>query len=267
MRSAYSIKIYRLGYYQGNGARLIDTIPAIADSRQERSPRAQPTQRQRSTTAAPGRCRRHGASRPSAVSGVYIARLIRSDTGGDSHIPFIVRNDGNTSQVLFQTSDTTWQAYNTYGGSDFYSGDDNGRAYKVSYNRPFNTRGNQNGRDFLFSNEYPMIRFLEQNGYDVSYVSGLDTSRRPEPTHQAQGLPVGRTRRVLVEGTARKRHGRPRRGREPRLLRRQRRLLEDAVGAFSGRNEHRPIGHWSASRTPGRTPRSTPSRRADPDLA
>ena len=31
------------------------------------------------------------------------------------------------------------------------------------------------GRDFLFSNEYPMIRFLEQNGYDVSYVSGLDT--------------------------------------------------------------------------------------------
>ena len=78
----------------------------------------------------------------SAVSGVYIARLIRSDTGGDSHIPFIVRNDGNTSQVLFQTSDTTWQAYNTYGGSGFYLGDGNGRAYKVSYNRPFNTRGN-----------------------------------------------------------------------------------------------------------------------------
>ena len=24
-----------------------------------------------------------------------------------------------------------------------------------------------------------MIRFLEQNGYDVSYVSGLDTDRRP----------------------------------------------------------------------------------------
>ena len=81
--------------------------------------------------------------------------------------------------MLFQTSDTTWQAYNTYGGSDFYLGGGNGRAYKVSYNRPFNTRGNDNGRDFLFANEYPMIRYLEQNGYDVSYVSGLDTSVDP----------------------------------------------------------------------------------------
>ena len=45
----------------------------------------------------------------------------------------------------------------------------------MSYNRPWSTRGVENGRDFLFSNEYPMIRFLEQNGYDVSYVSGLDT--------------------------------------------------------------------------------------------
>ena len=107
---------------------------------------------------------------------MYIARLIRTDTGGDSHIPFIVRNDGNTSKVLFQTSDTTWQAYNTYGGSNFYWGGANGRAYKLSYNRPFNTRALEHGRDFLFANEYPMIRFLEQNGMDVSYVSGLDTS-------------------------------------------------------------------------------------------
>ena len=89
--------------------------------------------------------------------------------------PFIVRNDGNTSQMLFQTSDTTWQAYNTYGGSDFYQGGGNGRAYKVSYNRPFNTRGSDYGRDFLFANEYPMIRYLEQNGYDVSFTCPVRT--------------------------------------------------------------------------------------------
>ena len=52
-----------------------------------------------------------------------------------------MRNDGNTSKVLFQTSDTTWQAYNTYGGSNFYWGGGNGRAFKLSYNRPFSTRG------------------------------------------------------------------------------------------------------------------------------
>ena len=134
--TAYSIKIYRLGYYQGNGARLMDTDPVGPDAREESA----------------GLCHRPATDifdcgtwsvsaswnvPATAVSGVYIARLIRSDTGGDSHIPFIVRKDGNTSQVLFQTSDSTWQAYNPYGGSDFYLGNDNGRAYKVSYNRPF----------------------------------------------------------------------------------------------------------------------------------
>ena len=83
-----------------------------------------------------------------------------------------------TPTVVFQTSDPTWQAYNTYGGSDFYQAATNGRAYKVSYNRPVLTRGGIGGRDFFFTNEYPMIRFLEQNGYDVSYIAGVDTDRR-----------------------------------------------------------------------------------------
>ncbi len=173
--SAYSIKIYRLGYYQGDGAREVATVsPSVS------LPQNQPACATDADTEIYD-CGTWAVSAswsvPSAaVSGVYIARLIRSDTGGSSHIPFIVRNDGNQSKVLFQTSDTTWQAYNTYGDSDFYQGRARDRAYKVSYNRPFNTRGLSYGRDFLFSNEYPMIRFLEQNGYDVSYVSGLDTS-------------------------------------------------------------------------------------------
>ena len=141
--------------------------------------------------------------------------------------------------MVFQTSDTTWQAYNTYGGSSFYQGMDNGRAYKLSYNRPFATRAWSDGRDFLFSNEYPMIRFLEQNGYDVSYVSGLDTDLDAKPAHQAQGVPVGRPRRVLVEGPARQRRGRPRRRRQPGVLLRQRGLLEDPLGAVAGRQQHR----------------------------
>ena len=70
----------------------------------------------------------------------------------------------------------------------------------MSYNRPFTTRGNDNGRDFLFANEYPMIRFLEQNGYDVSYVSGLDTSADPNLITKHKIVHVRRTRRVLVEG-------------------------------------------------------------------
>ena len=57
-----------------------------------------------------------------AVSGIYFAKLTRTDTGGASHIVFVVRDDAGHSDLLFQTSDTTWQAYNDYGGNSLYAG-------------------------------------------------------------------------------------------------------------------------------------------------
>ena len=53
-------------------------------------------------------------------------------------------------------------------------------AYAVSYNRPIITRGGgiaAGPQDFIFGVEYPAIRWLEQNGYDVSYMSGVDLDR------------------------------------------------------------------------------------------
>ena len=51
------------------------------------------------------------------VSGVYIAKLVREDgIAGENHIPFIVRDDDSHSDIVFQTSDLSWQAYNTWGG-------------------------------------------------------------------------------------------------------------------------------------------------------
>ena len=58
---------------------------------------------------------RHGA-----VSGIYVAKLKRLDTGGASHIVFVVRDDARQADVVVQTSDTTWQAYNQYGGGSLY---------------------------------------------------------------------------------------------------------------------------------------------------
>ncbi|MBK5215939.1 MAG: DUF4082 domain-containing protein [Propionibacteriales bacterium] len=174
--SAYSITIYRTGYYGGDGARKITTITPSAPL-----PQNQPQCITEATTQLYD-CGSWAVSASwnvpaTAVSGVYIARLKRTDTGGASQITFIVRDDLSRSDVVFQTSDPTWQAYNSYGGSNFYYGGANGRSYKQSYNRPIATRGGIGGRDFYFSNEYPMVRFLEQNGYDVSYISGVDTDR------------------------------------------------------------------------------------------
>src|SRR5204863_9319024 len=105
-----------------------------------------------------------------AVSGLYLARLVRNDNGGASLIPFLVRNDASHSDLTFQTSDQTWQAYNSYGGNSLYTCSVNcpsgsPAAYKgasmVSYNRPFRTALDDGGRSWLMATEYPMIRFLE----------------------------------------------------------------------------------------------------------
>lgn len=173
---AYSIQIFRTGYYQGLGARKIADVTPSATL-----PQTQPQCVTDATTELYD-CGNWAQSASwtvptDVVSGVYIALLTRSDTGGKSQITFIVRNDASTAPVLFQTSDPTWQAYNTYGGSDFYQGAANGRAYKISYNRPVVTRGDNSGRDFYFANEYPEVRFLEKNGYNVAYMAGVDTDR------------------------------------------------------------------------------------------
>ncbi|MGB3376349.1 MAG: N,N-dimethylformamidase beta subunit family domain-containing protein, partial [Microbacterium sp.] len=177
--AAYTIDVYRTGWYQGLGARFIQSVPVTATL-----PQVQPECISDIATELYD-CGTWGVSASwnvptDAVSGVYVAKLIRSDDGGASHIIFIVRNDGSHSDVVFQTSDPTWHAYNTYGGSDFYQGAANGRAYKISYNRPFATRGGVEKRDFYFSAEYATVRFLERNGYDMTYIAGVDTDRRGE---------------------------------------------------------------------------------------
>ncbi|WP_240771405.1 DUF4082 domain-containing protein [Nocardioides sp. GY 10113] len=174
--SSYDIDIYRIGYYDGDGARLITSIEPSAPLPQQQPQCVSDVQ------TALYDCGNWMVSASwtvptAAVSGVYIAHLKRRDTGASSHITFVVRDDSNTSDLVFQTSDPTWQAYNDYGGADFYTGGENGRAYKISYNRPVITRGGPGGRDFFFANEYPTIRFLERNGYDVSYIAGVDTDR------------------------------------------------------------------------------------------
>ena len=103
--------------------------------------------------------------------------------GGSNHIAFVVRDDASTSALYFKTSDATWQAYNGYGGTSLYVGAGlaNNHASKVSYNRPFITRNGGGGggvmEDWLFNSEYPMIRFLERNGYDMSYTTDVDVVR------------------------------------------------------------------------------------------
>ena len=179
--SNYRIDIYRLGYYAGLGARKVASVEPTASL-----PQSQPACLTESSTALVD-CGDWSVSASwdvpaTATSGIYIAKLVREDgVSGASHIVFIVRDDDGGSELLFQTSDTTWQAYNRYGGNSLYVGPKpTKRAYKVSYNRPFTDRGGSQGQreSWLFNAEYPMVRWLEANGYDVSYFTGVDAAQR-----------------------------------------------------------------------------------------
>ena len=195
----FHLDIYRIGYYNGAGARRVASIENQAGIKQLSC----------MSDVATGLvdCGNWTVSAQwsvpaDAVSGVYVAKVLREAThtlpvnGGDltegSHIVFVVRDDERKADVLFQTSDTTWQAYNRYGGASTYcapagigvsntgtpyeSGPCPNRATKSSYNRPFDTRVTSPS-SWFFSAEYPMIRFLEANGYDTKYWSGVDTDR------------------------------------------------------------------------------------------
>ena len=78
---AYQINIYRIGYYQGNGARLVATIPSSQTLVQ-----VQPNPLYNSTTgmydAGNWAVSASWAVPSDATSGVYLADLVRMTRGG-----------------------------------------------------------------------------------------------------------------------------------------------------------------------------------------
>ena len=178
---SYTLKIYRLGYYNGMGARLQANLGSFTAV-------AQPAGIADPTTGLVD-CSNWSESATwtvpnTAVSGYYVVKL-QDGSGNINNIVFIVRDDASTSKIYFQSNDETWQAYNAYGGSNVYNGTTgypSGHAVKLSYNRPFfiyNTGflTNNFGSDWYMNDSYPMIRWLERNGYDLSYTTDVDVAR------------------------------------------------------------------------------------------
>ncbi|MBP1806867.1 N,N-dimethylformamidase beta subunit family domain-containing protein [Rubellimicrobium aerolatum] len=203
--SDYQVEVFRLGYYGGAGAREVaswtNTNATVQAQALYDESRALVDAGNWSVTDS-------WDIPADAVSGVYLARVQRLDASGNpiagavNQIPFVVRNDGVAADIVLQTSDTTWQAYNGWAGNNGQVGANLygdptdtvvhpviptagpnalDRAYAVSYNRPFITRDGTSTvsgpQDYLFGADYAAISWLEENGYDVSYISGVDTDR------------------------------------------------------------------------------------------
>ena len=169
---SYTIEIYRIGWYGGRCGRLM-AGPVQRRGTAQRIPEPEANGLIECRWDDPFSLQIPLSNDPNAwPSGVYLAKLTASFSGAESYIHFVVRDDERKSDLLFQASVTTYQAYNDWGGLSMYS---KPQAYQVSFNRPYK-RGHGSG-DFLFW-EYSLLRFLEREGYDVTYTTDVDTHRR-----------------------------------------------------------------------------------------
>jgi hypothetical protein len=169
---SFDADIYRMGWYQGAGARLVLSKIALRGH-------VYPVPAPNSITgivACHWPAALHVTIPKTWVSGIYLLELT-AFTGYQAYVSFVVR-DTRPSKFVFVHAVNTDEAYNTWGGKSLYK-DVNvpskdayaRRAVEVSFDRPFTE--NFGAGDFLYW-EYPMVRWLEENGYDVSYVSDVD---------------------------------------------------------------------------------------------
>src|SRR5205814_9862722 len=136
-------ELYRLGYYAGLGGRFVTSgLPRIV-SRQPDCPVSSSTGLIECAWAPAATLRIDRKS----VSGYYLFKLIRDD-GFESYVPLVVREGVPRAPLLVQSSVTTWQAYNEWGGASLYTnslpasiGFTAPHAHRASFDRTYLTDG------------------------------------------------------------------------------------------------------------------------------
>ncbi len=195
---SYTVDIFRMGWYGGaGGRRMLPPIPLSGTPQPIPTPDPITGLIECNWSVSLMLNIPNNTSDPSDwASGVYLAKLTGAVSGKQRYIIFVLRDDARSSDYFFQTSVSTYQAYNNWGGKSLYDfTSTNGRAYKVSFNRPYAGNSgiyssfvpNDGAGDFLRGWEYNMVRFLEREGYDVTYGTDVDVHENPNllPSHKA----------------------------------------------------------------------------------
>ena len=202
----YKIEIFRLGYYGGDGARLVATLNN-PDGTVQPNPLYDPSL---GLVDAGNWVVTDSWQMPAdAVSGVYLARLQRLDANGDpidgavNQIPFIVRERWSSPLISCCRLPTRLGRRTTDGPEKTArsaltsmatraarltirtclipaSGHRTGRTPSATTGRssPATVRARLAGaQDYLFGADYAAIYWLERNGYDVTYISDVDADR------------------------------------------------------------------------------------------
>jgi hypothetical protein len=193
--SAFKLEIFRTGYYNGDGARLMKRFDSLKGITQPDPPVGENYVRE---------CQWE----PSVefeipkdwLSGVYLGKLTAEKENLQSYVIFIVRDD-RPCDLLFQCSDLTWSAYNRWPTD--YSIYTKHKGYSntgvpsgtVSFDRPYalfthpvNKIKKSGGSGEYLPWEFPLAFWMEQHGYDVSYISNIDTHADPDGLLRTKGF-------------------------------------------------------------------------------
>jgi hypothetical protein len=200
----YTMSIYRMGYYahgtnpdgsacSGCGGRLMQSVGPLNGTTQPGCP---------TTTSGtdfgmiecqwtPG----YTLTVPTSwTTGNYIVKLKRLDDGLENYMTFVVRADASTADIVYSMDVTTWQAYSYWAGAgnnnvgynlygkfnDVSQGFlSDTRAYTVSFDRPYMDQGSIDSAGNIMVWDYPMIHWMEAQGYNITYVTDVDLENNP----------------------------------------------------------------------------------------
>ncbi|MCH8217513.1 MAG: hypothetical protein IH892_12180 [Planctomycetes bacterium] len=215
--SEFSLEIFRTGYYGGTGGRSMKKFESVQGKTQADPPIGENRLRE---------CKWEpsvefeipddwlsgvylGKLTAKKVEGVYQSRLTAKKDGLQSYVIFNVR-DNRPCDLLFQCSDLTWQAYNSWPDDrwSLYHADKfilnnagrkkwlTGKRGWVSFDRPYANfcqehlvdRPSSVGSGEFLLWEFPLSYWMEQQGYDVSYISNVDTHTDGPGLQRAKGF-------------------------------------------------------------------------------
>lgn len=183
---AFTVTAYRLGWYQGHGARQLWKSKTVRGGAQRASTVSEGT-----STVSTDWDPVLTVPTDDWPAGAYLIKL-SAESGAQRYVPVTVRSPSCAGKVVLKACVPTWQAYNLWGGYDLYKGPNGAyadRSLVVSLDRPYG----DNGANMFLTYERNLIKLAEfltttRGGLDLAYVTSMDIDADPRLLDGASAL-------------------------------------------------------------------------------
>jgi len=179
--SGFTVTAYRLGWYQGYGAREVWRSRKVRGGAQRAAAVAGST-----NTVSTNWDPVLDVPTDDWPAGAYLLKL-DAHSGAQRYVPVTVRSPSCAGKVVLKSCVQTWQAYNMWGGYDLYkdaAGAYASRSLMVSLDRPYDG----NGAGMFLTYERNVIKLAEHLGLDLAYVTSMDIAADPRLLDGASAL-------------------------------------------------------------------------------